>query len=113
MYRRLFILLAAVFLVAQSAPADIIHLKNGSILKGKVSSFADDQFMVMLDTGSGRYLSRAMVYVGDVARIEVEGAPAGAADQSGRDSSPVSRRIEVTPTTGRDSDSPRCPPTAS
>jgi len=27
-------------------------LKNGSVLKGKVTSFADDQFIVMLDTGS-------------------------------------------------------------
>ena len=47
-----FILLA---LIASSARADTIHLKNGSLLKGRVTSFADDQFVVMLDTGSGRY----------------------------------------------------------
>ena len=82
MCKRLLIVLAGLVLAAQSAQADIIHLKNGSILKGKVASFSDDQFMVMLDTGSGRYLSRAMVYVGDVARIEFEGAPASAADLS-------------------------------
>jgi sRNA-binding regulator protein Hfq len=64
-----FILLA---LIASSARGDTIHLKNGSLLKGKVASFADDQFVVMLDTGSGRYLSKAMVYVGDVARIEFD-----------------------------------------
>jgi len=60
--------------LVQAAWADTIHLKNGSVLKGKVSSFADDQFIIMLDTGSGRYMSKAMVYMGDVARIEFDSA---------------------------------------
>src|SRR2546426_4364724 len=67
--------LVALTMIAQTAQADTIHLKNGSVLKGKVTSFADDQFVVMLDTGSGRYLSKAMVYTGDVARIEFDSAP--------------------------------------
>ena len=79
MRKRYILLLVLLALVAQVAKADTIHLKNGSILKGKVASFADEQFVVMLDTGSGRYLSRAMVYIGDVARIEFDGAPAAAA----------------------------------
>jgi hypothetical protein len=66
-------------LVAGTARADTIHLKNGSVLKGKVASFADEQFVVMLDTGSGRYMSKAMIYIGDVARIEFDSAP-GQAD---------------------------------
>src|SRR5215831_18324771 len=61
-----------VLITASVSLGDTIHLKNGSVLKGKVASFADDQFIVMLDTGSGRYLSRAMVYMGDVARIEFD-----------------------------------------
>jgi len=72
MQKRYFILLIVLALIAPAAQADTIHLKNGSVLKGKVASFADDQFIIMLDTGSGRYLSRAMVFVGDVARIEFE-----------------------------------------
>jgi sRNA-binding regulator protein Hfq len=80
MRKRNILLLVLLALVAQVAEADTIHLKNGSILKGKVASFADDQFIVMLDTGSGRYLSRAMVYIGDVARIEFDGAPAASAE---------------------------------
>ncbi|SRR6266496_2262947 len=66
--------LISVVVIASTALGDTIHLKNGSVLKGKVASFADDQFIVMLDTGSGRYLSRAMVYMGDVARIEFDAA---------------------------------------
>src|SRR6185369_7981552 len=91
MHKRYFILLVVLALVAPVAQADTIHLKNGSILKGKVASFADDQFVIMLDTGSGRYLSRAMVFVGDVARIEFDNAPAGAADSASRDASPAPR----------------------
>ncbi len=68
--------LVALTVAAQTAQADTIHLKNGSVLKGKVTSFADDQFIIMLDTGSGRFLSKAMVYMGDVARIEFDSAPA-------------------------------------
>ena len=74
----LFLLLLA--LVAGTARADTIHLKNGSVLKGKVTSFADEQFVVMLDTGSGRYMSKAMIYIGDVARIEFDSAQGQSAD---------------------------------
>jgi hypothetical protein len=76
--RKSFFLLLSLVIVSQTTAADTIHLKNGSVLKGKVSSFADDQFVIMLDTGSGRYLSKAIVYMGDVARIEFDSAPAPA-----------------------------------
>lgn len=97
MHKRYFILFVVLALVAPVVQADTIHLKNGSVLKGKVASFADDQFIIMLDTGSGRYQSRAMVFVGDVARIEFENAPAGASDSAMRDSSPAPRAEEAAP----------------
>src|ERR1700754_4224517 len=87
--KRYFILLVVLALLAPVAQADTIHLKNGSILKGKVASFSEEQFIIMLDTGSGRFQSRAMVFVGDVARIEFENAPSGASDGAMRDSSPA------------------------
>lgn len=79
--------LILVALAALTAQADTLHLKNGSLLKGKVTSFADDQFVVMLDTGSGRHLSKAMVYIGDVARIEFDSAPM-ASDSASSDPGP-------------------------
>jgi hypothetical protein len=97
MQKRYFILLVVLALIAPAAQADTIHLKNGSVLKGKVASFADDQFIIMLDTGSGRYLSRAMVFVGDVARIEFENAPVGAGDSAVRDSSPAPHANDAVP----------------
>ena len=92
--------LISVAVIASTALGDTIHLKNGSVLKGKVTSFADDQFIVMLDTGSGRYLSRAMVYMGDVARIEFDSAGASAGDTSNtatQPAEPQTRTINDTP----------------
>ena len=106
MQKRYFILLIVLALIAPAAQADTIHLKNGSVLKGKVASFADDQFIIMLDTGSGRYLSRAMVFVGDVARIEFENGSQAIMDNSGlRDNVSVPRANEAAPI--RDTRAPR------
>jgi sRNA-binding regulator protein Hfq len=89
MRKSLFSSLMCVAVIATSALGDTLHLKNGSVLKGKVTSFADDQFIVMLDTGSGRNLSKAMVYMGDVARIEFDTTPATAADAGSTTTSPA------------------------
>src|SRR5436309_15837520 len=100
MHKRQLILLVALALLAPVALGDTIHLKNGSVLKGKVASFADDQFIVMLDTGSGRYLSRAMVYMGDVARIEFDSAGASPGETSStatQPAEPPTRTINDTP----------------
>lgn len=91
--RKVLLLSLISVVVSSSAFGDTIHLKNGSVLKGKVTSFADDQFTVMLDTGSGRYLSRAMVYMGDVARIEFDSVPPSAGDSAG----PTARTTEPSP----------------
>jgi len=119
--RSLFPLILLV-LLAPITQADTIHLKNGSILKGKVASFSDDQFIVMLDTGSGRYQSRAMVYVGDVARIEFDGSPGGAAldvtprDSTPRETAPTTRPTDTerdNPSSTRATDRPAGEPTKS
>lgn len=80
--RKLLLSLISVAVIASTAFGDTIHLKNGSVLKGKVTAFADDQFIIMLDTGSGRFLSKAMVYMGDVARIEFDSAASSTGDTS-------------------------------
>jgi sRNA-binding regulator protein Hfq len=80
MRKSLFLFLLSVVMLSQTVTADTIHLKNGSVLKGKVSSFADDQFIIMLDTGSRLYMSKAIVFMGDVSRIDFDSAPAAAAE---------------------------------
>ncbi|MEW6210553.1 MAG: hypothetical protein AB1631_19470 [Acidobacteriota bacterium] len=70
-------ILLSVLLVslAAAAQADTIYLKNGSIIKGKVTGFAEDQFTVLIDAGGGRFMSRATIYTGDVSRIEFDSVP--------------------------------------
>lgn len=74
--------LVAILLLATAAQADTIRLKNGSVIKGKVTSFADDQFVVMLDSGSGRSMSKAMIYIADIAKIDFEAATGGSTDST-------------------------------
>jgi hypothetical protein len=88
MRKVLLLSLISVVVIASTALGDTIQLKNGSVLKGKVTSFADEQFIVMLDTGSGRYLSKAMVYIGDVARIDFDSV-AGQGETSSAGTTPV------------------------
>lgn len=91
-----FFLLTSFILTAALVRADTIYLKNGSVLKGKVASFADDQFIVLLDMG-GRSSSRAMIFTGDVTRIEFDSPPASTTSEGtsapekeiARESSPV------------------------
>jgi len=92
------------FLIVSTARADTIHLKNGSVLKGKVASFADDQFVVMLDTGSGRYMSRAMIYIGDVTRIEFD-SPSGSPNDPAAARDSASHTNETTPRDAQPTDS--------
>src|SRR5215469_5695021 len=86
-------------LAVQSVGADTIYLKNGSIIKGKVASYADDQFVVVLNTGSDR-ASRAQIYKDDVARIEFDTSGGIATTVSPQDSGPTgppTRTVVVEP----------------
>jgi sRNA-binding regulator protein Hfq len=97
-------------LIAGAALADTIYLKNGSIIKGRVSSYGEDQFVVVLNTGSDRNLSKAMIYVGDVSRIEFDSAPAAASDPSPAIGSQPSVEVPRTKTEGRDTSPPAVDP---
>jgi hypothetical protein len=100
--RRLSLFLLVFALISASARADTIHLKNGSVLKGKVTNYSDDQFVILLDTGSGRNLSRAMVYIGDVARIDFDGTAGLATDAPPRDPGVPAASDPVRTNTSRD-----------
>ncbi len=94
-------ILLSVLLVslAVAAQADTIYLKNGSIIKGKVTNFAEDQFTIMLDAGGGRYMSRATIYTGDVSRIEFDSVPGSESitRDTSRDTQPKSTQTDPPP----------------
>jgi hypothetical protein len=110
MRKVLFLSLITAIVVVPIALGDTLHLKNGSILKGKVTNFADDQFTVMLDTGSGRSLSKATVYMGDVARIEFDSAASPAGDTSSVPTQPAEPSSRLIDNSARETKPRNTPP---
>jgi len=65
----------AVLLICGAALGDTIRMKNGSVIKGKVVSFSQGEFTVVIETGSGR--SRAILNVSDIDEIQFDDAQSG------------------------------------
>lgn len=68
-------------LLAISLPvfADTIRLKDGNVIRGQVIGFKDQQFTVLVGTGTQGRRSRTIVYVEDVESIEFDSATTAAA----------------------------------
>ncbi|HKR59318.1 MAG TPA: LecA/PA-IL family lectin [Pyrinomonadaceae bacterium] len=77
-YYALFALFLIVALVAP-ALADTIRLKDGSIIRGQVIGFRDQQFTVLIGAGSKGRRGRTTVYVEDIESIEFDSATTAAA----------------------------------
>lgn len=110
MRKVLLLTLITAVVVSPVALGDTLHLKNGSVLKGKVTSFADDQFTVMLDTGSGRYMSKATVYMGDVARIEFDSSAPSNSDTSSVTTQPAEPPARMIESSARETKPHNVPP---
>lgn len=61
------------------AIADTIRLKDGNVIRGQVIGFRDQQFTVLVGSGSQGRRSRTIVYVEDVESIEFDSATTAAA----------------------------------
>ncbi|HEX8491900.1 MAG TPA: hypothetical protein VF658_03580 [Pyrinomonadaceae bacterium] len=95
-------LLAVLLTAALSLPilADTIRLKDGSVLQGQVVGFKDQQFTVLIGTGSRGRRSRIQLYMEDVESIEFDGQTASNNDDNsgGNQQAPVSQPTRPTPT---------------
>jgi hypothetical protein len=91
-------LLAFVLALGLGVPAlaDTIRLKDGSVIKGEVVGFRDQQFTIMVGSGSRGRKSRITVYMEDVESIEFDSAGSAAAGTS--DTGPVSQPTNTQPT---------------
>jgi hypothetical protein len=89
--------LMVMVLIAGSTQADTIRLKNGSVLKGRVTSFSDEQFVVRIDSGSGRYMSTATIHIADIAKIDFDAAAGATSDPTAQNTSTVSEPVDNTP----------------
>ena len=79
---RLPIVLALALSTALPVLADTIRLKDGSVIRGQIVSFKNEQFTILVGSGQRGRKSRITVYMEDVDSIEFDGAPADDANNS-------------------------------
>ena len=89
------LLLSFLLLVSLATPllADTIRLKDGSVIRGQVIGFKDQQFTILIGGSARGRRGQTTVYVEDVESIEFDsnaGSP-GATDESARNNVPMSR----------------------
>ncbi len=71
---RLIVALALVLSLSVVAFADTIRLKDGSVIRGQIIGFRDQQFIVLVGTGSRGRRSQITLYMEDVESIEFDSA---------------------------------------
>ena len=89
-------LLSFLLLISLATPllADTIRLKDGSVIRGQVIGFKDQQFTILIGGSARGRRGQTTVYVEDVESIEFDSTPgAGTAtdDGSARSNPPLSR----------------------
>lgn len=88
MTKRFFVPLCAIAVMLSltfSALADTIRLKNGSVIKGEVVGFKDQQFTVLVGAGARGRRSTLSLNMEDVESIEFESNASNASSQMNRD----------------------------
>jgi hypothetical protein len=71
---RLIVALALTLSLSVVAFADTIRLKDGSVIRGQIIGFRDQQFIVLVGTGSRGRRSQITLYMEDVESIEFDAA---------------------------------------
>ncbi len=104
------LLLSVLLLVSLSTPllADTIRLKDGSVIRGQVIGFKDQQFTILIGGNARGRRGQTTVFVEDVESIEFDSNPgAGTAteDSSARNNAPMrpSNQPDSTPPDNRTS----------
>ena len=76
---RLIVALALALSLSAAAIADTIRLKDGSVIRGQIIGFRDQQFVVLVGAGSRGRRSQITLYMEDVESIEFDSAGAASA----------------------------------
>src|SRR5216117_209853 len=79
--------------------ADTIRLKDGSVIRGQVVGFKDQQFTVLIGAGAKGRRSRTLIYVEDVESIEFDSGTNTAGIPTNEDTSNVVNREPSQPRT--------------
>jgi hypothetical protein len=83
---QVFVSSALVFALALTAFADTIRLKDGSVIRGQIIGFKDQQFTILVGGGTKNRKSKISIYMEDVDSIEFDNADL--ADNSGNTAPP-------------------------
>ncbi|MFY9621203.1 MAG: hypothetical protein WAQ99_15415 [Pyrinomonadaceae bacterium] len=83
--------------------ADTIRLKDGSVIRGEIVNFRNEQFTILVGSGARGRKSRITVYMEDVESIEFDGA---SADEAGNTSTTPSQPTYQPPANTRPSNNP-------
>jgi hypothetical protein len=87
---RIFGPLVLVLALFVPAFADTIRLKDGNVIRGQVIGFKDQQFTVLVGSGTQGRRSRTLIYVEDVESIEFDSATTAAASALANDDAQTS-----------------------
>ena len=90
---RPFFAIALILAVLTPALADTIRLKDGSVIRGQVIGFKDQQFTILIGSGAQGRRSRTLIYVEDIESIEFDAATTSAASSLANE--PVSSDTSV------------------
>ena len=112
-------LMIIVLLLVASLPAlaDTIRLKDGSVIRGQIVGFKNEQFTIVVGSGARGRKSRITVYMEDVDSIEFDSAgntsSTGPSDDTGNTSTQPSYQPPANPqpTNDQPSNTPPAPPT--
>ena len=87
------VLLAATLLLSLVSPllADTIKLKDGSVIRGQVIGFKDQQFTILIGANSKGRRGQTTVYVEDVESIEFDSTSAAPINQTDDSSASISQ----------------------
>lgn len=93
MFYALFTIALVLTLVIPSL-ADTIRLKDGSVIRGQVIGFKDQQFTVLIGSGAKGRRSRTTIYVEDIESVEFDSATTAAAGSLANEDMTTSRTTE-------------------
>ena len=80
-FLRPLMIVALVLGVSLAALADTIRLKDGSVIRGQIVSFKNEQFTIIVGGGARGRKSRVTVYMEDVESIEFDSAGSAGANE--------------------------------
>ena len=91
--------------------ADTIRLKDGSVIRGQIVSFKNEQFTILVGSGARGRKSRITVYMEDVESIEFDAAGTAGAEETNAASNTPSQPTYQPPTNTRPTNSQPSQPT--